>query len=226
MALSPLASRQHRAGIVTGGAASGKLSADCALEAGPQAAVGSCPASEMPPNPAKDRHERATPHSSQPADFHGPGGAAVPFARPPGQARSRWRRSRCRRSATCRSPIRRASPCPCSPSPRTRRSPTTTRPRATWSAVVSNGTAILGLGNLGALASKPVMEGKAVLFKRFADIDAFDLEVGDRRPGRGHQLRALSRTDLRRHQPRGHQGAGMLHHRGAPARAHGHPRLP
>jgi malate dehydrogenase (oxaloacetate-decarboxylating)(NADP+) len=45
-------------------------------------------------------------------------------------------------------------------------------------AVISNGTAILGLGNRGAMASKPVMEGKAVLFKRFADIDAFDLEVG------------------------------------------------
>jgi malate dehydrogenase (oxaloacetate-decarboxylating)(NADP+) len=44
-------------------------------------------------------------------------------------------------------------------------------------AVVSNGTAILGLGNLGAAASKPVMEGKAVLFKRFADIDAVDVEV-------------------------------------------------
>src|SRR3954454_22340866 len=44
--------------------------------------------------------------------------------------------------------------------------------------VISNGTAILGLGNRGAMASKPVMEGKAVLFKRFADIDAFDLEVG------------------------------------------------
>ncbi len=44
--------------------------------------------------------------------------------------------------------------------------------------VISNGTAILGLGNLGALASKPVMEGKAVLFKRFADVDAIDLEVG------------------------------------------------
>src|SRR5438445_6071037 len=44
-------------------------------------------------------------------------------------------------------------------------------------AVISNGTAILGLGNLGALASKPVMEGKAVLFKRFADIDAIDLEI-------------------------------------------------
>ena len=44
-------------------------------------------------------------------------------------------------------------------------------------AVISNGSAILGLGNLGALAAKPVMEGKAVLFKRFADIDAIDLEV-------------------------------------------------
>ncbi|MDH5217970.1 MAG: malate dehydrogenase [Gammaproteobacteria bacterium] len=44
-------------------------------------------------------------------------------------------------------------------------------------AVISNGTAVLGLGNVGALASKPVMEGKAVLFKRFADIDVFDIEV-------------------------------------------------
>lgn len=44
-------------------------------------------------------------------------------------------------------------------------------------AVISNGTAVLGLGNLGALASKPVMEGKAVLFKRFADVDGIDLEV-------------------------------------------------
>jgi malate dehydrogenase (oxaloacetate-decarboxylating)(NADP+) len=44
-------------------------------------------------------------------------------------------------------------------------------------AVISNGTAVLGLGNIGALASKPVMEGKAVLFKRFADIDVFDIEI-------------------------------------------------
>ena len=44
-------------------------------------------------------------------------------------------------------------------------------------AVISNGSAILGMGNLGALASKPVMEGKAVLFKRFADIDSIDLEI-------------------------------------------------
>ena len=49
-------------------------------------------------------------------------------------------------------------------------------------AVISNGTAVLGLGDLGALASKPVMEGKAVLFKRFADIDAIDIEVDTKDP--------------------------------------------
>ncbi|MBN8533292.1 MAG: NADP-dependent malic enzyme [Rhizobiales bacterium] len=49
--------------------------------------------------------------------------------------------------------------------------------RGNMVAVISNGTAILGLGNLGALASKPVMEGKSVLFKRFADIDSIDIEV-------------------------------------------------
>ena len=49
-------------------------------------------------------------------------------------------------------------------------------------AVISNGTAILGLGDRGALASKPVMEGKGVLFKRFADIDVFDIEVDEKDP--------------------------------------------
>ena len=47
-------------------------------------------------------------------------------------------------------------------------------------AVITNGTAVLGLGDLGALAAKPVMEGKAVLFKAFAGIDAVDLEIGTR----------------------------------------------
>jgi malate dehydrogenase (oxaloacetate-decarboxylating)(NADP+) len=54
--------------------------------------------------------------------------------------------------------------------------------RGNMVAVITNGTAILGLGNLGALASKPVMEGKAVLFKRFADIDSIDLEVDTEDP--------------------------------------------
>jgi malate dehydrogenase (oxaloacetate-decarboxylating)(NADP+) len=49
-------------------------------------------------------------------------------------------------------------------------------------AVVTNGTAVLGLGNIGPLAGKPVMEGKGVLFKRFADIDVFDLEIGSEDP--------------------------------------------
>src|SRR5436853_1536553 len=49
-------------------------------------------------------------------------------------------------------------------------------------AVVTNGTAVLGLGNIGALASKPVMEGKACLFKKFADIDVFDIELDEADP--------------------------------------------
>src|SRR5690606_10786936 len=54
--------------------------------------------------------------------------------------------------------------------------------RANLVAVVTNGTAVLGLGDVGPLAAKPVMEGKAVLFKRFADVDAFDLELDARDP--------------------------------------------
>jgi malate dehydrogenase (oxaloacetate-decarboxylating)(NADP+) len=54
--------------------------------------------------------------------------------------------------------------------------------RANLVAVVTNGTAVLGLGNIGALAAKPVMEGKGILFKAFADIDVFDLEVGSTDP--------------------------------------------
>ena len=54
--------------------------------------------------------------------------------------------------------------------------------RSNLVAVISNGTAILGLGNLGALASKPVMEGKAVLFKRFADVDSIDIELATEDP--------------------------------------------
>src|ERR671910_574431 len=54
--------------------------------------------------------------------------------------------------------------------------------RANMVAVITNGTAILGLGNLGALAAKPVMEGKAVLFKRFADVDSIDLEIDTEDP--------------------------------------------
>ena len=55
--------------------------------------------------------------------------------------------------------------------------------RANLVGVITNGTAVLGLGNIGPLASKPVMEGKAVLFKKFAGIDCFDIEVAENEPG-------------------------------------------
>eukprot|EP01035_Chromulina_nebulosa_P014750 gene14751-biopygen12563 len=51
-------------------------------------------------------------------------------------------------------------------------------------AVISNGTAVLGLGDIGALASKPVMEGKAVLFKKFAGVDVFDIEIDEKDPAK------------------------------------------
>src|ERR1700754_2935672 len=54
--------------------------------------------------------------------------------------------------------------------------------RAHLVAVVTNGTAVLGLGAIGPLAAKPVMEGKAVLFKKFADIDVFDIEIAETDP--------------------------------------------
>src|SRR5579862_7328404 len=54
--------------------------------------------------------------------------------------------------------------------------------KANLVAVVTNGTAVLGLGNIGAAAGKPVMEGKGVLFKRFADIDVFDIELATENP--------------------------------------------
>ena len=64
-------------------------------------------------------------------------------------------------------------------------------------AVISNGTAVLGLGDIGADASKPVMEGKALLFKIYSGVDAFDIDL----------------SYLRSHQPRGHQGSRMLRDR-------------
>ncbi|WP_095012161.1 NADP-dependent malic enzyme [Tsuneonella mangrovi] len=63
--------------------------------------------------------------------------------------------------------------------------------RSNLVAVISNGTAILGMGNLGALASKPVMEGKAVLFKRFADVDSIDIELATEDPDKFVEAVAL-----------------------------------
>ena len=98
--------------------------------------------------------------------------------------------------------------------------------RANLVAVITNGTAVLGLGNIGPLASKPVMEGKGCLFKKFAGIDVFDIEIDATDPGQDRGRGGGAGADLRRHQPGGHQGARVLHRRAAAARAHEDPRLP
>ena len=64
-------------------------------------------------------------------------------------------------------------------------------------AVISNGTAVLGLGNIGPLAAKPVMEGKSMLFKTYAGIDAFDIEVDAHGPRGVHPCGEGHRPDLR-----------------------------
>ena len=80
--------------------------------------------------------------------------------------------------------------------------------RANLVAVISNGSAVLGLGNIGALAGKPVMEGKGVLFKKFAGIDVFDIEVDQADPEKFIEaVAALEPTglledfDVHRHRP-------------------------
>ena len=111
-----------------------------------------------------------------------------------GPARARSRSSppsRWRRSATSASLIRPASPCRCARSPRIPATAYDYTAKGNLVAVISNGTAILGLGNLGALASKPVMEGKAVLFKRFADVDSIDIELDTEDPDKFIEAVAL-----------------------------------
>ena len=92
--------------------------------------------------------------------------------------------------------------------------------------VVTNGTAVLGLGAIGPLAAKPVMEGKAVLFKKFAGLDCFDIEIERARPGQAGRHDRRARADVRRHQPRGHQGARVLLHRAQVPRADEDPGVP
>jgi hypothetical protein len=78
-------------------------------------------------------------------------------------------------------------------------------------AVVSNGSAVLGLGNIGALASKPVMEGKAVLFKKFAEYRLFRPGGGRTRPREACRDRLRAGAVLRCDQSRRHQGARLFH---------------
>ena len=85
-------------------------------------------------------------------------------------------------------------------------------------AVVSDGTAVLGLGDIGPEAAMPVMEGKAMLFKEFADVDAFPICLDTNDPERDHRGGEADGADLRRDQPRGHLRPALLRDRGARSR--------
>ena len=82
-------------------------------------------------------------------------------------------------------------------------------------AVVSDGSAVLGLGDIGPEAAMPVMEGKAMLFKEFAGVDAFPICLDTKDAGRDRPHRQVDRARLRRHQPRGHLRPALLRDRGA-----------
>ena len=79
-------------------------------------------------------------------------------------------------------------------------------------AVISNGTAVLGLGDIGPEAGKPVMEGKGVLFKIFADIDVFDIEINEKDPEKFVQIVKALGTHFWRYQPGRYQSPGMFLH--------------
>ena len=93
-------------------------------------------------------------------------------------------------------------------------------------AVVSDGTAVLGLGDIGPEAAMPVMEGKAMLFKEFAGVDAFPICLDTKDPDEIVETVKPHRAGLRRHQPRGHLRAALLRDRGAPQGRARHPGLP
>lgn len=91
-------------------------------------------------------------------------------------------------------------------------------------AVISNGTAVLGLGDIGALSGKPVMEGKGLLFKIYAGIDVFDIEVNEKDPDKFIEAVKAIGPNIRRYQLGRHQSTRMFRNRTPPERRIGHPR--
>ena len=136
------------------------------------------------------------------------------------------RRCRCAPATTSRWPTRPASAGSAWRSPSTRRTCPALTIKGNSVAVVTDGSAVLGLGNIGPGAALPVMEGKAALFKRFADIDAWPICLDTQDTDRIVDVVARDRARLRRHQPRGHRGAALLRDRAPAARAAGHPGVP
>src|SRR5438552_12004278 len=98
--------------------------------------------------------------------------------------------------------------------------------RANLVAVITNGSAVLGLGNIGALAGKPVMEGKGCLFKKFAGIDVFDIEINESNVDKIVDIVAALEPTFGGVNLEDIKGAGVLPSRAQVARAHEDPGLP
>ena len=124
-------------------------------------------------------------------------------------------RCRCATATTCRWPTRRASAGSAWRSPSNPEDVCRLTIKGNTVAVVTDGSAVLGLGNIGPGAALPVMEGKAALFKRFADIDAWPICLATQDTDEIVQGGRDDRARLRRHQPRGHRRPALLRDRGA-----------
>ena len=104
--------------------------------------------------------------------------------------------------------------------------PPSTPRAATWSAWSPTAPRCSAWATSARWPAKPVMEGKGCLFKKFAGIDVFDIELAEKRPRQAGRDHRRARAHAGRHQPRGHQGARVLLHREQAARADEHPGLP
>ena len=131
-----------------------------------------------------------------------------------GKIEQRNKHAAARRATTSRWPTRRASRASAWRSPRTRDKAFQYTIKRNTVAVVSDGTAVLGLGDIGPEAAMPVMEGKAMLFKEFAGVDAFPICLDTKDPDEIVETVQRDRARLRRHQPRGHLRAALLRDRG------------
>ena len=142
------------------------------------------------------------------------------------QDRDDHARARSRPATTSRSPTCPASPGCARPSPRTARRPSSCTLKRNMVAVITNGTAVLGLGDIGAAAGMPVMEGKSMLFKEFGSVDSYPICIDSKDPEVLIKTIAAIAPGLGRHQPRGHRRAGVLRG-GGPAQGDArHPGLP
>ena len=136
------------------------------------------------------------------------------------------RRSRSRHATTSRWPTPRASRAICQAIAEDRESAWNLTIKQNTVAVVSDGTAVLGLGDIGPEAAMPVMEGKAVLFKEFGGVDAWPLCLATKDADEIVAIVNGDRAGLRRDQPRGHLGAPLLRDRSSASCGARHPRLP